>query len=520
MFERVVLGLDVGSYSVKAVELRAGLRGVAVVRCEEQPLPAAPPEEREAALFAFARERNLPLDHVVAALPSDRVTQRHLRFPFTDSRRIAQAVPFELEDALPIPLEGAVLTWESAKARDHTDVLAAVSPRAEVAAFLHELRQAGVEPRVLEVDGAALANLSSSLPLADAPRLILDVGHRKTNLVLLVEGKPAALRSIPVAGKLLTEALAEDLGLSPEAAAAHKHSRGVFEGPRAKPASLRVARVLERLAREIRRTLESLSGDPLGGLAPGEIVLVGGSARLAGLDVWLAQALGLPCARLEVPPTDPELAPLADGGAAVFAQAAALALRGSPTGRVTATDFRRGEFAYSPDLAHLRRSAAVTAGLAALSLVLWLGSLAIERAARERRADALEARIAELYQAAFGAAPPNGDAFAALEQRARETRELASHLGVTDHGLSALEVLRELSARIPAELDVSLTELAVERRTIQARGYARDFESVDRVRAELARYEWFSEVRLTDVVSDPRSGGKTFNLTVRLAEAT
>jgi type IV pilus assembly protein PilM len=519
MFERVVLGLDVGSYSVKAVELRGGLRGVRLVRCAEQPLPAGPPEEREAALFAFVREHNLPLEHVVAALPSDRVTQRHLRFPFTDARRVAQAVPFELEDALPIPLEEAVLAWEPAKSREHTDVLAAVSPRGEVTAFLNELRQAGIEPRVLELDGAALANLSSSLPLSDAPRLILDVGHKKTNVVLLAEGKPAALRSIPVAGHLLTEALAEDLRIAPEAAATRKHVHGVFERG-SKPATARVARVLDRLAREVRRTLESLSGDPLGGLSPGEIVLVGGSARLPGLDGWLSQVLGLPCARLEVPPGDPELSALAEAGAVVFAQAAALALRGSPTGRVTALDFRKGELAYAPDLAHLRRSAGLTAALAALTLVLWIGSLMVERAARERRAAALEAHIAALYEAAFDAPPPNGDAFAALEQRARETRELASHLGVADHGLSALEVLRELSSRIPAELDVSLTELAVERRTIQARGYAKDFEAVDKVRAELARYEYFADVRLTDVVSDPRSGGKTFNLTVRLAEET
>ena len=67
---------------------------------------------------------------------------------------------------------------------------------------------------------------------------------------------------------------------------------------------------------------------------------------------------------------------------------------------------------------------------------------------------------------------------------------------------------------------MALTELNIERRTIQARGYAADFESVDRIRSVLSSYQAFQDVRLSDVVSNPRSGGKSFNLTIRLAEGT
>ncbi len=41
MFDRAVLGLDLGSYSIKAVELRADLRSLEFVRFEEQLLPRA-----------------------------------------------------------------------------------------------------------------------------------------------------------------------------------------------------------------------------------------------------------------------------------------------------------------------------------------------------------------------------------------------------------------------------------------------------------------------------------------------
>ena len=97
-----------------------------------------------------------------------------------------------------------------------------------------------------------------------------------------------------------------------------------------------------------------------------------------------------------------------------------------------------------------------------------------------------------------------------------ETRDLAEHLGVTHAGLSALDVLRGISERLPPDLRVVLTELNLEPRSIQARGYARDFESAGRVRSELERLDWAEEVRLTDVVTDARTGGKTFNLAIRV----
>ena len=49
MFERAVLGLDIGSYSVKAAELRAGFRGVEFLRLEAARIPpdAAPEDPSE-----------------------------------------------------------------------------------------------------------------------------------------------------------------------------------------------------------------------------------------------------------------------------------------------------------------------------------------------------------------------------------------------------------------------------------------------------------------------------------------
>ena len=366
-----------------------------------------------------------------------------------------------------------------------------------------------------------LANLSRSLQLSGGGRLLLDIGHRSTNVCLLVNGSPAALRSLPIAGADFTEALSSDLEISSEAAEEYKHERGIFDAGDLSPVSEGVEKLLDRLVRETRRSIEAVSGDRLHGIAPEAITLVGGSAPMAGLASYLGDRLGLPCSELRVPAADAALRSLSEVGAAQFGQATALALRGAPSARVTGMNFRQDEFAYTLDLGDLRRSVGVTVGLVALLLLLWVANLSARLFAQEGRAETLRSQIASIYEATFAEPPPAGDdPFAALEARVRETRELSDHLGVTGNGLSALEVLREISARTPPGLDVALTDLAIERYSIQARGYARDFESVDRIRAELVKYAWFEDVRLTNVVTDPRRGGKSFSLTIRLKDGT
>lgn len=520
MFERRVLGLDVGSYSVKAAELRAGLRGVEFVRFEEERLPLdSDPEPRRDALVGFLSDRKLPVDFVVAALPSDEGTQRHVTFPFDDARRVARAIPYEVEEEIPIPLEDLVLAHECvATGSGETEVLAVLAPREAVRARLETLRSAGAEPRILEAEGAVLANLSTYLRLGAAPRVVIDIGHRKTTLCLLLLGKPVLLRCIPIAGAQLTAAVARDLDLTFEAAGQHKHASGVFQTETHTPLGPSVAGVLDRLAQELDRSLQSIARGSLRRFEPVEVLLIGGSAALPGLATFLSERIGLACDALPVPPGDEGRSLLASVGPDRFANAAALALRAAPTARVTRLDFRREEFRYTPDLSDLRRALRPTAALAALVLALWIASLGARAFDYARQADALRAQLNAIHAQAFPDAPTPADPLEAIETRVQETRELASHLGVTGNGLSPLEVLARVGERIPESEDTGLTELQIERYSVQARGFAPSFEAVDQIRAELTGVEAFENIRLSDVITDPKRGGKTFNLTIRLEE--
>ena len=517
MFDRAVLGLDLGSYSIKAVELRADLRSMKFVRFEEQLLPrAASSDEIEAAVESFLAERDLPLEWLVGALPTTKVTQRSLRFPFRGSRRVAQAVDFQIHEEIPFPLEDTVRAHEQVSlAGDQTEVLVVIAPREDVRAYLDAMRRMRAEPRIVDVEGAVLANLSRQLEDPKLGRVILDVGHSKTNLVLLAGGRPVLLRRIPIAGRHFTEAIAEDMGLSIEDARAHKHEYGVFETGSTKPVSQTLDGALERLARETLRSLQSHVVDAVDTVSPSQLLVVGGSASLTGLSAFLSERTGLEASKLSL-----DDGPRLDADPSRFAQAAALAVRGAGRRAATRIDFRRGEFAYTADLSALKRQLQLTLALFALVLALWMASTVSEMLISESQVDRLQQTVSSIHRQTFPNSRATGNFMQEMETEYGRTRELADHLGVTGRGLTILDALREISARVPANLDITLDELRIDSKNIIGRGHTPDFVSADQLRRELSHIEGFGRVLVSDVATDSRRGGKSFTLKIRLEEGS
>jgi type IV pilus assembly protein PilM len=512
---RRVLGLDIGSHAVKAAELRQTLRGVELVQLRvlplDDPAPALASELRE-----FVQTHDLPVDHVVVSLAGDRISTRRLSFPFRDRRKIGPAVPFELEAQVPFELDDFVVDWQIvSEAKAHTEVAATLAPRAEVALLLETLREAGLDPRIVEAEGLVLGQLSALFDLPGV-RLLADVGHRKTTLCLCVDGRAVAARTIPVAGLAVTQAVARERSIGDLEAERVKIDEGVLGGG-TRPASPAASAVVERLAREFMRTLGSLEPLLAGAGPVQQIDLLGGSAHLHRLDEALAERLGVPTARLALPTGELGAAALAAGDPLLFAPALALAMRGSLRGPAH-MNLRKDELAQRLDLRKVGRELRWTGTLTGLALVLGLASVVTNLALSSRRAERLEAQAVALHQQAFPGRPVPASPLAGMQEGLRAAQRRADTLGVYGGNLSALDVLGEISARVPRDLDVVFEELVIDRQVVQVKGHSPSFGSVDRLRAELSRYTPFSEITVGDITSDTRRGGQNFSVRISLAD--
>jgi general secretion pathway protein L len=506
MMLKKVLGLDIGAHAIKAVVLRQTLRGVEVEQLRLQPRLDGD-EGLADLLLRFVKLHQLPGEHVVCAIPGERISTRRFEFPFRDRKKLATAVPFEVEGEIPFALEDVLVDWELIGGEGRQGrIVASIAQRREVSRCLDALREAAIDPRILVGEGLVLGNLSA---LFDLPgdQLLVDLGHRKSSFCLLHDGRPMGARSIALGGEAITHAIAEDRHCSLDEAERYKCEEGIF-GAGSSPRAVAVA---DRIAREIVRTLESYEPTATA------ITLFGGTAKLPGIAEFLSERIGISAQHL-APPEDPERAQIVSGGdPLLFAPALALALRATAETR-TRMNLRKEEFAYRTDLRQFfgkdLRPTAVLAGIAA---VLGCATFATSVSLESQRAARLESESAQLYSEAFPDRSLPANPVTAMSQALRESQERADFLGVYGTNLSALDLLAELSRRVPSDLRVRFDEISIDGRVIKIKVLGESYEAADRLKSVLAQSPPFTAAKVAGEVKSQRRGkGKTFNLTISL----
>ena len=116
---------------------------------------------------------------IVASIPGRRFSQRTVRFPFADRKRVEKALPFEIEDSLPfslddVELDHLVLDQEekSGDKKKEFSILGFVLPKTILRQHLELLASAGVDPQVLAPSSLGLYQVSKMIPVEGTAVLI------------------------------------------------------------------------------------------------------------------------------------------------------------------------------------------------------------------------------------------------------------------------------------------------------------------------------------------------------------
>ncbi|MEN0059014.1 MAG: pilus assembly protein PilM, partial [Bdellovibrio sp.] len=106
------LGIDIGSSSIKIVEVQSTSKGFQVSQQFEHPLNLAPGADQELEIIEFLRNFVSHYDpaqtRFILGLRQDRVSIRNKFFPFNDRLKISKSLAFELEEDLPFSSENAI----------------------------------------------------------------------------------------------------------------------------------------------------------------------------------------------------------------------------------------------------------------------------------------------------------------------------------------------------------------------------------------------------------------------------
>jgi general secretion pathway protein L len=513
-----VVGIDVGAHSVKFVLIDVGFRHTKLLSSFEEVVPAGegPLSERQGEALQTGLAR-LPAEAIpYLALPGEMLAVRALDLPFSDARKIDQVVGFELEGQIVHALQDVVYDHVVCKQRgEGSTVLAAAGRIDEIGDLLAGLSVRGLEPRSLFVAPVVYQSLFSGdrapTPEEPACRMLIDIGHRRTNVCFLRHGEAIYARTLLRGGEGLTAALATAFQCSPDRAERAKREEGMVGSANRRPHGpipVRMDEVLREalapLLREIRQTLASFRArekTPIEG-----VLLTGGTAALVGLEEYLAEELALPVSGY-VPEGTTRMAdpPAGAPGEGRFTLANAIAWAGARGGKEL--DLRKGPFQYKASFSVLRQRAAHLGALAAALLVCATvdGTMSLTRLNKEK--ETLQAQLRTATIDLFG--EPRMDAKAvstALKKKFSD--EMAPIPKAT-----AFDLLGEISKHTPTSVTVDITDLDIRPKKTTIRGTIDSATSVDEMVTQLKQIDCFEEIS-KGPVTEVSGGSKQFILTI------
>ena len=270
------------------------------------------PELLAEELRAFFRKHKLPRQGVRLGIANNRIGVRMFEIAgINDPKQLENAIRFRAQEALPIPIEEAVLDYHVLGERTDDDgqvvrkILLVVAYRELIDRYVAACKKAGVRLAGIDLEAFALLRalgepLADEAPPSDAALVVVAIGHDRSTFAVSDGRVCEFTRVLDWGGATLDVAIARELHCAPSEAEPVKRdltlaAPNVPEGltqDQADRAREAVRRQLQTFARELVSSLQFYQNQP-GSLGIGEIVITGGTAHLGGVADELQRLIGV-----------------------------------------------------------------------------------------------------------------------------------------------------------------------------------------------------------------------------------
>jgi type IV pilus assembly protein PilM len=524
---RSVIGVDLGASAIKVVELHGRWRGFDVVKAVVRHLPVdngqpCPPEQVAQALTELLSAHAIRPAQVVSAIPAHATFVRNLLMPFRDPRKIREVLKFELEPHIPSPVEEVIVDF--AKIRDTEaggcEVLAVAVPKQVIVEHLQVLALAGLSPDIVdwEIYGGLngyLAWRHVSLPV---PVALINLGASKTTITIVQGGRLQFARSVVRGGQALTESIRQRLTMTTAQAEALKLSERDKEREQITEP---LEAFLTQLTKDIDHTLLAYSAHAGGETAMQEFILLGGGAALPEAVTFFSEHYGV-----GTMPFDADqrvFSPLLMGGqpSAGLLMPVALGLATRLVNRqAQGLNFRQEEFALHKGYGEIRGQLLSLGGVVALLVGLALFDLYYHLHHKEIQYAQFQEQVGAIFRETFPDVRQVSNEVGQARDRLREIEtNLRGVSSLSGPQGSALEMLRELSVRLPQGLQVKITDLTISTEGIGVSGETQSFDGVDNLKKAFAASPFFDDIKVSQARAGTNGKGVEFKLAITLKKA-
>ena len=299
-----LVGVDIGSSSIKVCELKEGRKGRTLCKVAYAPLPpqtivdghvmnTSVVTETLTRLFA---ENKIKQKNVAVGVSGQSVIIRKITVPMMTPAELDEQIQWEAEQHIPFDIKDVQIDYQVLRRhpdRGQMDLLLVAAKRDEINDYAQFVREAKLKPMCVDIDAFCVQNLfeaTMGVPQEQTVAL-LNMGASLTSLNIVSGGTSAFTRDITSGGNTISEEIQRETALSFEEAEAYKCGDTVGEGggtgvDRGGMVPQQVQQVIDaacdNIAAEIQRSLDFFMATS-GESEINQIYVTGGTANLSNL---------------------------------------------------------------------------------------------------------------------------------------------------------------------------------------------------------------------------------------------
>ena len=305
-----LIGVDIGSHSIKLVQLKRISKGYQLLHFGVMPL--APEAIVDGvimnagavveALRNLLRMEKIKATEVATAISGQSVIVKKIRVPQMTEKELTENIQWEAEQHIPFEISEVNIDFQilspieasNGNTGNQIDVLLVAARKSKVDDYTNIILESGLQPVVIDTNVFALENeYEINNDIEDKIIALIDIGASTMSINVLKSNVTLFQRDIAIGGHRYTSALQKEFGIKYEQAEALKMGVGFSENRGKEKVLSLMAVISEEIGEEIQRSLEffrSTTGEEM----IDKMVISGGCARIKGLDRFLSDRLGLP----------------------------------------------------------------------------------------------------------------------------------------------------------------------------------------------------------------------------------
>ena len=301
-----MVGVDIGSSSVKAVELQGKNGDFQLVSLGYESLEPDSVVDGQImelnsvsnAISNIFNEHKIKTNRVAAGVNGHSVIVKNIVLPKMSSAELQESFAWHAEEHIPFDITDVTLDYHvTGTTDDAIQVLMAACKRDKVANLKQAIQLAGKQPAVIDVDAFALQNCYELNydPQPNEVVALLNIGASTTNINILNGNRSVFTRDATFGGNQYTSLLQKELGVTFEHAEQVKRGMPLPEPVEDRDIKPILETVSDILALEIQKTMDFYRATVEdGGVAVEKILVSGGGSKLAGLMDFLAKQFEMP----------------------------------------------------------------------------------------------------------------------------------------------------------------------------------------------------------------------------------